>query len=265
MTMASKRKITYRDFERLALNPEKMDGDSVFRLGVYTYTKDRTQPYGRFKIFLTSQTFHKTLESAVGFIRKVEVDIDDEIYVAMVHELPLDPVDEDMMFKRFWTFDGNGDLIDKSLCARAQFFSDRRGCTFRGRPKSMRRFERGDIVEYITSGCTYSDDVMDVRLGVVIDYPASVEDAWRFAVSTASDFNEETSAIVDGEYSCMGYVDDRYTLVVKGLFEDDDDKRVESLCMFRRHYPIDCELRSEMVSRTERYFAERGIKLNINK
>lgn len=264
MTMASERKITYQDFERLALNPEKIDGDSVFRIGIYTYTKDREQPYGRFKIFLTSQTFHKTLESAVEFIHKVEVDVGDEIYVAMVHELPLNPIDEDMMFKRFWTFDGNGELIDRSLCAGVQFFTDRKGCTFRGRPESMRRFERGDIVEYIDPGYTYSDVALDVRLGVVIDFPVCIEDAWRFSVMMASDFKKATESVIDGEYTCMGYGDDRYKLVVKGLFEDADDRRVESLCVFRRHYPIDCELRSEMVSRNERYFAERGIKLNIN-
>lgn len=32
MTMTSERKITYQEFERLALNPENADVDSVFRL-----------------------------------------------------------------------------------------------------------------------------------------------------------------------------------------------------------------------------------------
>lgn len=198
--------MTYEEFEQLALNPPRPDGETVFvvtEIDMCELPERRKHHYPKFEVFRHVIGYSKSLEGAEALMhRAVNLISDDyinDIYCFHIHEHLLNAYEDWGDYGISWRLYGpTGKLIDHSWCDSRHYdvapFSQ-----FRGRPKSSIRFKAGDIVE-VLSGNT-------VRLAVATQSPVDIEWCWNYRDRIAKRLAEdgpvtdemiETNYILDG-------------------------------------------------------------------
>lgn len=164
--------MTFEEFEKLAMNPPKADGETVFVVTEVDmgYLPDhRKNRYPRFKVYRRVIGYCDTLEAAESLMRQAisQSDDIDDIYCFHINEHLVNVYEHgcsDGISGRLYSHDGN--LIDRtwldSSCSGEQLC-----LKFRGRPKSSIRFKAGDIVEVLKGD--------EVHLAIATHSPVDIE------------------------------------------------------------------------------------------
>lgn len=250
--------LTYEEFKEMSMAPIKYDGASIFRLDIHVCPAKMVCPYPKFKIWRMSKTYHDTKESAIEFLRnKFKLLEGNRIYCAYVFQIPLNPSDSSINFTKGWMLDGDGNEIERTLCADTKDASDVMLGIFRGRDNS--RFKCGDVVEYIHGSVMMDDgDFHEAEIGVVVSPPCDTEWYWKKYLKHTVPLIEV--ALSDEEiprgYVRNDYSDDNYD--VMGLFEGVGcgDTRVESMCVHPLQFPLPEEYRKGLMDEFEKVLKE---------
>lgn len=250
--------LTYEEFREIAMTPCQYDGESIFRLDIHVCPEKMVCPYPKFELWRKSKTYHDTKDSAIEFLKnKFKLLEGYRIYCAYVFQIPLNPSDSSINFTEGWMLDGDGNVIERTLCADTMDASDVMLGIFRGRDNP--RFKCGDVVEYIHGSVMMNDgDFHEAELGVVVNPPYDTEWYWKKYIKHTVPM---IIGAVPGEEIPRGYVrndysDDNYD--VMGLFEGEGcgDTRVESMCVHPLHFSLPEEYRKGLMAEFERVLKE---------
>lgn len=141
----------------------------VFERRILAYYERPLCPYPEFRIREAARIFASTLRRSLAHIRAKAAAKFGDIYRFVLRRLPIDEEVDSGGFEKFLVFEGLGDFIDKSL--RSNFGDARPGDRFYGRPIAARRFNPGEIVEWLADS--------SVRQGVVVYAPPTPREQER--------------------------------------------------------------------------------------
>lgn len=158
------------------MNPPITKEPSVYRTDIFRIIEPEIEGnyYPEFSVRKRESFMFPSLEESMEFIKSGEIAKYDEepIYCIHVYELP---VGKDIVYtccKREWVFDGEGNLMEKSVCSSLTEDLDSPEGHFYGRAKDSIRFKPGDIVE------VHDMENMEVRLAIVLALCNDIESCW---------------------------------------------------------------------------------------
>ncbi|MCM1139188.1 MAG: hypothetical protein NC453_11520 [Muribaculum sp.] len=196
--------MTYEEFEQLALNPPRPDGETVFvvtEIDMCDLPERRKRHYPKFKVFRHIIGYGKTLEDAEELMRKAieQTGEVDDFYCFHINEHLLGVYNHWSDYGiSWWLYGPTGKLIDHSWCD-SRHYAEAPFTKFRGRPKSSIRFKAGDIVEVL--------DGDEVRLAVATQSPADIEWCWGLRNRIAERLEKDgpvTDEMIEIEYILDG-------------------------------------------------------------
>lgn len=197
--------MTFEEFKRLALNPPYNYKPSVYRVDVFRiqgtenvksclticpeedlrecfsridYIHEKSDEneqeyYPEYKVCKTQSFLMPTFEDAKRLIHSEEISKDYRpIYCIYIYELPFGKDVISDLCKREWVFDGEGKLLEQSVCSSLMEDLDKPEGHFWGRPKDSIRFKPGDIVE------VHDKENGVVRLAIVLAQCNDIESCW---------------------------------------------------------------------------------------
>ena len=171
--------MTFEEFKELALNPPIYQGGKIYRLEVFGYYNEWINDDGGYGLVRAHTSYYQSLEGAQNAMPRIyqSVSKDDlRIYCSLVYEIP---TGIDMRFEKYsrvFSFDAQCKLIDHTLCAYPCGINDEKYEIFRGRDKSMIRFQPGDIVEVMT---LYEELLPSVETAIITKTPPTIKDSWK--------------------------------------------------------------------------------------
>lgn len=207
------RELSFEEFEALAANVPKPQGESVFALVAMNYIDDDGRivgSYPEFEIDTVVKGYFSTRDRAETAMKELVSGATDTviIYCFKIFELPLDRLSDIYSLDnppsiREYLYDGSGQLLDYTTCSSLSEDFDN-GCgTFLGKPESDIRVREGDLVEVICGDNT-------IRLAIVAHNPIDTRwcyDLYRRVKSDTKhrvymlDASDDQVAVVDGPES----------------------------------------------------------------
>lgn len=175
--------LSFEEFEALAANVPKPQGESVYALVAMNYIDDDGRivgSYPEFEIETVVKGYFSTRDSAETAMKELAAGATDTviIYCFKIFELPLDRVTDIYSLDNppsicEYLYDGSGQLLDYTTCSSLSEDFDN-GCgTFLGKPESDIRVRERDLVEVICGDNT-------IRLAIVAHNP--IDTRWCYAL-----------------------------------------------------------------------------------
>ncbi|PWL62653.1 MAG: hypothetical protein DBY35_02625 [Bacteroidales bacterium] len=181
--------MTFEEFKKLALNPPFTNEPSVYRMDVFRIVEPDMDGdyYPKFGVRKRESFILPSFEEAKQFITTKEISKYDgaPIYCIHIYELPFGKDVIHTCCKRKWVFDGDGNLLEQSVCSSLFEDLDNPGGHFWGRSKDYIRFKPGDIVE------VHDVENMEARLGIVLGLYNDIESCWSEYQKVAESCKEE--------------------------------------------------------------------------
>lgn len=196
--------MTYQEFEQLALNPAKAEGQTIFavsEIDLAYLPKTRKSRYPSFKVYRRVIGYSDSLDGAEKLMRKAITHAydKDEIYCFHINEHLLDVCEDECPEGISWRlYNHEGNLIDQTWF-ESRTTDNQLSLKYRGRPKTSVRFKAGDIVEVLQGN--------EVRLAVATHSPIDIEWCWRLRNRIATRMEKEGS-ITDEMIEENYYLDD---------------------------------------------------------
>lgn len=194
--------MTFDEFKSLALKPPYDDSHCVYRVDIHRYVKPfkNAKDVTCFEVKLCQSFMYTDIESVR---KRIPYYIHSErynkqLYTVYIYELPLNCDVSDGQYQRLWVYGRNGILIAQSMCSTLLESLDCQYAKFRGHDSKGIRFNPGDIVE------VYDRENNQVRLGVVIKQPPTIEQCW--------DMRNEVAKACVAEGISTDKTDDNYWL-----------------------------------------------------
>ena len=132
----------------------------------------------------------------------------EQLYALYIYELPINCDISCDQYQRLWVYDRTGNLNAQSVCAAMIKELDHTSARFRGRYAESIRFKPGDIVE------VYDRDKKQVRLGVVVKQPPTIEQCWEMRKAVEKACIAESIGIENTDDNYWHYtLDDCYCVV----------------------------------------------------
>lgn len=285
--------MTFEEFQRLALNPPRKDEPTLFRVRIYLVNtrsideasgididekesltaeeiEQRRVYYPTFNLNHYQEYFAQDLAQAETLVKEQaaeQAEQGDVVYCFVVDELPFGiNVFREYVSSRI--YDASGKLLDQShYCTNYDIEHDDY-CHFRGRTEEQLRFKEGDIVE------VFNDYHERVEIAIVVNVPPSVEWCYRYGlrgVKLWGKYNpelgeEELTRKCFNEWYGLDFTDDSYTVINEPaeIHLSPDGKQelcwphdhVNSLRIFKPHYPIPEELERQLKEYYQQYMSQ---------
>lgn len=199
--------MTYEEFIELAMDPPDDIRPSVFVLHIFRIAQNSEMEYPEFYIEenrLYFTTLDQAKEHLIGMVGS------ERIYCFQIRQIPLGIETKVGDYSCLWLYGADGVLLDRSYAS--SIFDDGNGSVFppfRGRSDNAIRFNKGDIVEYLSGNGS-------VKLGVVLYQPCRDKDIWNRLIkrhketditqdTVCMDYSDDIYIVIDEEYECWGY------------------------------------------------------------
>lgn len=204
--------MTFEEFKALALNPPYIDRQCVYRVDMHRYTnrlkdaKDVTEFEVKLCQSIMYADWRRVRFMLPRFIHKEYLN--EQLYALYIYELPINCDISCDQYQRLWVYDRTGNLNAQSVCAAMIKELDHTSARFRGRYAESIRFKPGDIVE------VYDRDKKQVRLGVVVKQPPTIEQCWEMRKAVEKACIAESIGIENTDDNYWHYtLDDCYCVV----------------------------------------------------
>lgn len=231
--------MTFDEFKALALNQPYIDRQCVYRVDMHRYIKRQkdAKDVTEFEVRLCQSFMYtdwQSVQKRIPYFIHGE-RYNEQLYALYIYELPLNCDVSCDQYQRLWVYDRNGNLSARSMCST---LLEELGCQcakFRGHDSGSVLFNPGDIVE------VYDHRKDQVRLGVVIKQPPTIEQCWdmRNEVKKACIAEGVGVENTDDNYWLYG-IDDCYCVM---LDQDFDLSYPCTTDVFSPTYPISDRLR----------------------
>lgn len=210
------RKLSFKEFERLAVNIPKRPRVTVFSLfetDILDDPEEMPSMYPEFRISRCCKGLFSTLSNAEAAIQSFIQEKESEIYCFKIYELPLDTLSNlgSLDFPdciREYLYDSKGEMLEHTVCSSLNDDLGTEYGYYLGKPKSELRFKKGDIVEVIGADT--------VSLAIVSHDPIDTKwcyDLYRRAMNDTKhrcyifDYSDDQVAVVDGrEYGNHSHI-----------------------------------------------------------
>lgn len=208
------RKLSFEEFEYLALNPPKRPGKSIFQLEAIMYLQysnsERLRArYPKFKIKRREMGYFSTLAKAEAGIAQLIEEAAEPYRAFKVYELPVDHVCRcyNLSDIRQYLYDEKGNMLEHTHCSAVLEDHDTKYGVFLGVPTDEQRIKKGDIVE-VLHGNT-------IRLAIASHEPTDIQWCYGYYQRVSDrdygyyglDDTDEQVAVVDGpEYGNHDHV-----------------------------------------------------------
>ena len=229
--------MTFDEFESMALEPPRRDEETVFEVTEYDWDiprNDNETEYPKLDISSFRVGFGRTLEEAEKLMNQAMEKAEENnncVYCFHIKEFPVGSVINASPFDLGIStrlYNEWGILLDRTYCsALDRDWNTEYGC-FRGRGPEQRRFQEGDILEFLTG-----DEVRLVEAG---SNSPSIGWCWNYRerIKTDPHFQKKdgsplTEEEVDRLYR-LDYTDDQITVYYTEEEPESDDEPI------RRHF-----------------------------
>lgn len=169
--------MTFEEFKALALNPPYIDRHCVYRVDMHRYVKrfKDAKDVTEFEVRLCQSFMYDDWQ---GVQKRIPYFIhgeryNEQLYALYIYELPLNCDVSIGQYQRLWVYERNGNLNTQSICSTLFEDLDCQCAKFRGHDVGSIRFNPGDVVE------VYDRENNQVRLGIVIKQPPTIEQCWE--------------------------------------------------------------------------------------
>lgn len=225
--------MTFEEYKELALNPPLYKGGTICRVDVYGYYDEWICDEGGCRLIKAHTSYHINWAEAVSALPKIYDAVKKDgqkIYCALIYEIP---TGIDMRYERYTrvaSYDAECRLIDQTLSAESCCVNDTELETFRGRDRSMIRFQPGDIVEVLRLYCE-----MDpyVETAIITKTPPTIGDSWRL-------YEQLGDRFVEGNES------DEYHYLIGEHWLNGYHTSSPAYLVFKPHLPIPKKLKKEL-------------------
>lgn len=166
--------MTFDEFKALALNPPHIDRECVYRVDIHRYVK-RFKDVTEFEVKLCQSFMYTDWQRVQKLIPQFihHERYNEHLYALYVYQLPLNCDVSRDQYQRLWVYDRKGNLNARSMCSALIEELNHQSAKFRGHDSSAIQFKPGDIVE------VYDCEKEQVRLGVVVKQPPTIEQCWE--------------------------------------------------------------------------------------
>lgn len=167
--------MTFDEFKALALNPPYIDGECVYRVDIHRYVKQikDAKDVTEFEVKLCQSFMYTDWQRVQKMIPQFihHERYNEHLYALYVYQLPVNCDVSRNQYQRLWVYDRKGNVNAQSMCSAMIEELDHRSAKFRG--QSSIQFKPGDAVE------VYDREKAQVRLGVVVKQPPTIEQSWE--------------------------------------------------------------------------------------
>lgn len=169
--------MTFNEFKALALNPPYIDGKSVYRVDIHRYVKQikDAKDVTEFEVKLCQSFMYTEWPRVQKMISRFlhEERYNENLYALYVYQLPVNCDVSRDQYQRLWVYDRKGNLNSRSMCSALIEELSHQSAKFRGHDSASIKFKPGDIIE------VYDREKNQVRLGVVVKKPPTIEQCWK--------------------------------------------------------------------------------------
>lgn len=235
--------MTYEEFKQRAENPTHRDVPSYFQVKVIEIERRRnkygSKHYPKYGIDCYTSGVTLSQEEALEMMRKdvawrKEEGYSKEVYCYFITERPLNGLAYEREYLAEWTYDVNGQLIDRTYCSSGFVYGpnyepyraeeSHPDEIFRGRPEEHIRFHKGDIVEVFCRN--------EVRLAIVVGTPLTTKFVW--------DKNQNTKDKRGLDEIPYDETDDSYTVIDGPGYEYHN--HIQSRFLFAPHFRLSADM-----------------------
>lgn len=165
----------YEEFRALALNPPYIDRESVYRVDIHSYLKEKANDDSEAKVGRTHSFIYSDWAGAENKLKQVLTDetISGNLFAVYIYQLPIAMDIADGLYQRLWVYDRNGHFNGQSQCSSLIEDIDHCSAKFRGHEANLIRFNPGDVVE------AYDHEKCVLQPVVIISLPWTIERCFR--------------------------------------------------------------------------------------
>ena len=230
--------MTFNDFEALALNPQYLHDNVVYRVDLH-YIVEPSKNDLEFSVSKRHSFLYPDFKT-VEFMLKRFVGkemFNKELFAMYVYELPFNKDIENNLYQRLWVYNNRGKIISQSVCSALVEDIDQSCAKFRGRSPRQIFFQPGDIIEI------YDHDHKTVQPGIVVESPLTIEQCWKIRERIKEECIKEgiPAEEVDNNYY-LYTTDDSYLVA-----EIENQKTVSTTNVFPVSAPVSDELREHFI------------------
>ncbi|WP_304522616.1 hypothetical protein [Bacteroides acidifaciens] len=182
--------MTFEEFKALALNPPYIDSPCVYRVDMHRYVKrfKDAKDVREFEVRLCQSFMYTDWQRVQKMISQFiyHERYNEHLYALYIYQLPLNCDVSRDQYRQLWVYDRKGNLNARSMCSALIEDLSHQSAKFRGHDSATNQFKPGDVVEI------YDREKEQVRLGVVVKRPPTIEQCWEMRKEV------EKACIVEG-------------------------------------------------------------------